>query len=134
MEKHCNEAIYKYELGMILNKRILRNYFGEDNVKDVELWDHHESSRPPPEDCWQYDIATARRKLWPFNSCQVVRVRIPRNGLYKIPIKGIPRNAIMGLLVKKEGYEEKAMAKLLKSKKCGKVIAEPKELIRIVKR
>lgn len=125
LENHCNEAIKKYELGIILNKRILSNYFGEDNVKDVELWDHRESSRPPPQECWQYDIATARRRLWRFNFCKVVRVRIPRFSLYNIPIKGLPRNAIMGLLVKNEGYHEKAMAKLLKKKKWKKLEVFP---------
>jgi hypothetical protein len=124
IETHCNEAIKKYELGIILNKRILKNHLGEDNVKDVELWDHRDS-RPSPQDCWQYDIATARRKLWPFNSCQVVRVRIPRFSLYNITIKGLPRNAIMGLLVKNEGYHEKAMAKLLKKKKWEKMEVFP---------
>ena len=124
LENHCDEATKKYELGIILNKRVLRDHFGEDKVKDVELWDHHDS-RPPPQECWKYDIATARRSLWPFNFCRVVRIKIPRQSLYKIPIKGIPRNAIMGLIVKKEGYEDKAMTKLLNQKRWGNLEVFP---------
>jgi len=124
LENHCDEATKKYELGIILNKRVLRNHFGEDKVKDVELWDHHDS-RPPPQDCWKYDIATARRALWPFNFCQVVRIKISPQSLYKMPVKGIPRSAIMALIVKKEGYEDKAMAKLLNQKRWGNVEVFP---------
>jgi len=115
LERHSEEVTKRYEFGIILSKRILKNYFGEDNVRDIELWDYQ--YRPPPNECWLYDIAVARKRLWPFNSCHVVRIKIPKSSLYGIPIVGIPHSAIMCLLVKQAEYEGNAMLKLLKRKK-----------------
>jgi len=120
LEKHANETKRKYEVGIILNKRELRNHFGENNVVDVKLWDYRQQ-RPSPDECWLYDIATARKKLWPFNLCDVVRIKIPYSNVYDIPITLIPQSAIMGLLVKQEGHDEKGILKLLTKKKWDQI-------------
>jgi hypothetical protein len=54
--------------------------------------------------------------LIPFNKCNVVRAKIPESGLYGLPIKAIPSAAVMALIVKEEGYAEKALSKLLEQK------------------
>jgi hypothetical protein len=48
----------------------------------------------------------------------------PRS-LYGLPIKAIPRDAIMGLLVKEEGYSDYAASKLLSRKKWSHVEVFP---------
>jgi hypothetical protein len=116
LEEHCNDASKKYEFGVILSKKELRHHFGEENVANIELWGFKER-KPPPSECWRYDVWSGRKRLWPFNNCNVVRVRITRSRLYGMPIKTIPSAAIMALLVKTEGFEEKAMSKLLKQKR-----------------
>jgi hypothetical protein len=86
-------------------------------VVDVKKWDFRKN-RPTPDECWKYDIGgKPRKKLWPFHNCQVVRIRIPTSGLYSLPIIRIPKKVIMGLLVKKEGYNDRIMEKILKNKK-----------------
>ncbi|MEM3641477.1 MAG: hypothetical protein QXH37_06115, partial [Candidatus Bathyarchaeia archaeon] len=93
---YCEESSRKYEFGIILNKRRIKNHFGEDNVVDVEEWDFSKD-RPPPSECWKYDIAgKPRKRLWPFHNCHVVRIRIRFSGLYGLPIVNIPKEAIMG--------------------------------------
>jgi hypothetical protein len=115
LESHCTEEKKKYELGLVLSKVDLKRHFKEDNVIDVELWDH-QKSRPPPNKCWRYDVWQGRKQLWPFNKCDVVRIRIPV-GLYGLPIKAIPGSAVMALLVKEEGFEQGQMLKLLEKKR-----------------
>lgn len=115
LENHCNDANKKYELGIVLSKSELKHHFGEGNVADIELWGF-KGRKPPPSECWRYDVWSGRKRLWPFNNCNVVRVRIPRSRLFGIPIKVIPGAAIMALLAKEEGFEEKAMSKLLEKK------------------
>jgi len=115
LEEHCAELNRKYEFGMILSKRGLKDYFGENNIRDIELWDQSKC-RPSPDECWLYDIAKKRASLWPFNYCGIVRVKIPASNFYGLPIKGIPKYVIMGILVKEEGYNEKALLKLLRNK------------------
>lgn len=116
LETLCDDTANNPELGIIFNKRELRRCFGEENVRDVELWDH-QKPRPSVDKSWQYDIRTKRTALWPFNYCKVVRIEIPHSRFYGLPIKAIPRSAIMGLLVKQEGFEEEELSKLLRIKK-----------------
>jgi hypothetical protein len=101
LEEHCGQSKRKYEFGIVLSKSELKRHFGEENVVDVELWDHQQQ-RPQPSECWRYDIATARRSLIPFNYCDIVRIRIKKSSIYGIPISTIPRSAVMGLLLKQE--------------------------------
>lgn len=103
----------KYTLGIVLDKAVLKRDF---EVIDVSPWDH-KNSRPSPDECYKYDIPSKKTALWPFNFCKVVRVRIPESHLYGLPIKSIPGIAIMGILVKKEGYNHVAMSKYLTRKK-----------------
>ncbi len=117
LKTYHKESPRKYELGIILSKRKIKNFFGEDNVVDVEEWDFSRD-RPPPSECWKYDIAgKPRKKLWPFHNCHVVRIRIPSSDLYDLPIVNLPKEAIIGLLVKKEGYNNRAMEKIIENKK-----------------
>lgn len=114
---HCEDFSRKIELGIILNRRKIKNLFGAKNVVDVESWDFSKN-RPPPSECWKYDIVgKPRSRLWPFHNCHVVRIRIPYEGLYGLPIVNIPKDAIMGLLVKREGFDMKLMLKILENKK-----------------
>jgi len=122
LELLAKENKSRYEIGIILNKNEVRKHFGENNVRDVELW-NHSRSRPSPDDCWPYDIAPARKKLWPFNLCDVVRIRIANTSLYSIPLASIPSKTIMELLLKAEGHDEKALSKLLTKKKWDEIEA-----------
>lgn len=54
LELQAKENKSRYEIGIILNKNEIRKHFGENNVRDVELW-NHSRSRPSPNDCWPYD-------------------------------------------------------------------------------
>lgn len=115
LENHCNNTDKKYELGIVLSKNQLKNYFGVENVIDVELWTF-KGPRPSPPECWRYDVWQGRRRLIPFNKCTVVRAKIPKSELYELPIKSLPREVVMGLLVKEQGYDEKAFSELLGQK------------------
>jgi hypothetical protein len=115
LENHCNSSSKKYEVGIVLSKAQLKNCCGVANVVGVELWEF-KGPRPAPSECWRYDLWQGRRKLIPFNNCNVVRARIPTSGLYGLPIKALPRASIMALLVKEEGYEETAFLELLERK------------------
>jgi hypothetical protein len=112
LETLIEEGSQKYELGLILDKSALKRVF---EVVDVLPWDH-KNSRPPPSECWKYDIPTKKPALYPFNYCDVVRIRIPYSNLYDMPISKIPSDAIMGMLVKEDGYDGKALAELLLEK------------------
>jgi hypothetical protein len=112
LETLVEEGNQKYELGLILDKAALRKVF---KVVDVLPWDHKDS-RPPPSECYKYDIPAKKPALYPFNYCDVVRIRIPYSNLYDMPIARIPGDAIMGMLVKKDGYNDKALAELLSEK------------------
>jgi len=117
LKAYCKESYTKYGIGIIFSKRRIKNLFGDDNVMDVEKWDFRKN-RPSPGECWKYDIGgKPRKKLWPFHNCQVVRIRIPPSNLYSLPIASIPKEAITGLLVKKEGYNIKMMEKILENKR-----------------
>jgi hypothetical protein len=90
----------KFELGVLFNKRKLRNRY---EIRDVDEWDYHPL---PNKQCWGYDIFSKRRKvLEPFNFCDVVRVKIPKGDLRGLPIELLPIDIVMGLLVRKEDYQ-----------------------------
>ena len=115
LEEHCGQSKRKYEFGIVLSKSELKRYFGEENVVDVGLWDHHQQ-RPQPSECWRYDIATARRSLIPFNYCDIVRIRIAKSSVYGIPISTIPRSTVMGLLLRQQGCNLSAIERRLRKK------------------
>ena len=100
----------KFELGILLNKRKLRSYFG---VIDVSIeWPH---PIPSPNKCHYYDNPRFRQgTLYPFNYCNVVRVEIPRSAIHGVHIAPISNDQIMGMLVKRGDY--RAITKLLKFK------------------
>jgi hypothetical protein len=108
LETLLEEGNKKYELGLLLDKSALKRVF---EVIDVLPW-NHKGSRPPPPECWKYDIPTKKAALYPFNYCDVVRIRIPFSRIYDMPIAEIPGDATMGILVKEEGYDENALAEL----------------------
>jgi hypothetical protein len=116
LDKHDTEPKKKYEFGIVLSKSALKTYFGEDNVVDVKLWDENKPL-PLPANCWRYDKTRARSRLYPFNYCDVVRIRTPKSPLYNIPLVSLPKEAVMGFLVRSEGYDEEAITNILKQKK-----------------
>ena len=117
LEKNSNNAIGKYEIGIILSEIQLKKRFGDNNVKDIPaFWDIKREDIPPNADCWQFDMRPGRRRLFPFNNCNVVRARIPESEPYGLHINALPREAIMAILVKEKGYSETALSKVLKQK------------------
>lgn len=120
-----NEGNKKFEFGLILDKLVLKEAF---EVIDVSHWDHTDS-RPPPSECWRYDITQKRPALWPFNNCEVVRVRIPETNVYGLPIRPIPRGGVVGLLVKQDGYDPDVTMKLLDKKKGDNAFFEVFDLL-----
>jgi hypothetical protein len=112
LETLLEEGNKKYELGLIMAKSVLKKVF---DVVDVLHW-NHKDSRPSPSECWKYDIPTKKPALYPFNYCDVVRVRIPFSNVYGMPIAEIPSDAIMGILVREEGYDGKGLAEALSRK------------------
>jgi len=114
-----NEGNEKFELGLILNKRRLRNYF---EVIDVST--KPPSLLPPPNECHYYDWPRMRaRALRPFNNCDVVRVEIRPSDFRGIPIAVIPNSIVMGMLVKHGDYF--CVKKLLREKKLGDISVFP---------
>jgi hypothetical protein len=96
----------KFEVGLLLNKRKLRRHFGYDEVCDVDDWKKIGYEALPNKESWQYDISWQRSKvLRPFNFCDVVRVRIPKSRLRRLPIYSIPIQYVMGLLVRRNDYQ-----------------------------
>jgi hypothetical protein len=116
LEKLSSGGNKKYEVGVIFDKQELRKIFREDNVKDVNAWTH-ELPRPTPNECWYYDIPKKKMALWPFSYCDVVRIRIKPSALYGMTITAIPSSALMGLLVKEDGYRHGTMSRLMRKKK-----------------
>jgi len=93
-----DEGNEKYELGIILNKRKLKNQF-----KVIDVSTYPPFPLPPPKECHHYDWPRKRRgPLYPFHYCDVVRVEIPQSKVRKLPIASIPGHILMGLLVEQE--------------------------------
>lgn len=93
----------RFELGIILNKRKLKTRFGKTKVIDVIPIFKPPDPFPSPKECHHYDWARSRRKLWPFNKCDVVRLEIPESD-FGLPIAVIPRGTIMGILTRPKQY------------------------------
>lgn len=105
----ADEDEHGFEIGVLLNKRKLKNDFFRkviDVGKDPE-------EIPPPSKCHHYDRSRPRRVLYPFNRCNVVRIEIP-SGYAGLPIAPIRGDAIMALLVR-EGNKRNT-DRMLKSK------------------
>lgn len=95
-----NEGNEKYELGIMFNKRKLKNQF-----KVIDVSTSPPIPRPPPKECHHYDWPRKRiGALYPFHYCGVVRVEIPQSEIHRLPITSISGHIITGLLVKQEDY------------------------------
>jgi hypothetical protein len=119
----CDEGNERFELGIIFNKRKLKNHFGEGKIIDVTPIVKPPSPYPPPKKCHLYDWRRSRRKLWPFHKCNVVRVEIRPSRFHKIPIEPIPYHIIMGLLVKNKDYS--SIELLLEAKRWDEIEVFP---------
>jgi hypothetical protein len=105
----------KFALGLLLNKRKLKNLF---EVIDVST--DRPRQLPPPNECHRYDCGPFRQGvLNPFNRCQVVRVEIPKSPLAGAPIVALPRNCVLGLLVRQA--DRRAVSQSLRQKGLGEV-------------
>ncbi|MFX0117172.1 MAG: hypothetical protein ACFFB3_21685 [Candidatus Hodarchaeota archaeon] len=103
LQAHRDEVSSKFELGIIFNKRKLKNLFGRRHVIDVST--DYISPLPPPRKCHHYDRPRKRvATLFPFNYCDVVRIEIPKSELSDLPIIGMPYDIIMGMLIKEEDF------------------------------
>jgi hypothetical protein len=90
----------KFEIGLLLNKRKLRNKF---EVIDVEF--KRPGGSPALSECHKYDNPRYRAGvLKPFNFCNVVRIVIPKSQPMRKPITPIPYEAIMAILTKQCDY------------------------------
>lgn len=103
LETLYEEGNSKFELGVIFNKNKLRRHFGVDKVRNVNDW-KHDRPRPPKGQCWLYDIPRRKWALYPFNYCQVVRVKLQKTELRELAIKHIPIKTVMGLLVRRQDH------------------------------
>ena len=108
----------KFEVGVLFNKRKLRMHFGSDEVCDVDDWIKNGCPKLPNKECWRFDNKRKRKGvLDPFNLCDVVRVRIPKSGLRRLPIYSIPLEYTVGLLVRKGDH--RAIIDLPKIAECA---------------
>lgn len=98
------EGNEKFEFGLILNKRKLKNWFGKKKIVDVSK--NPPIPRPPPKQCHLYDWPRKRVVLYPFHYCDVVRVEIPQFGFFNLAITSIPYHTVMGILTKLEDYSD----------------------------
>jgi len=119
----CDEGNERFELGIIFNKRKLKNHFGDRKIIDVSPIVTPPSPFPPPKKCHHYDWSRSRRKLWPFHKCDVVRVEIQPSNFHGIPITAIPYHIVMGLLVMQKDYPY--IDELLESKKWDEIEVFP---------
>lgn len=109
----------KFELGILLNKRKIKNDF-----KVIPVSNEHPKERPPPNKCHHYDNPRFKKGvLSPFHYCDVVRIEIPKSNLHEIPIGFIPYRAIIGMLVKQK--DRRAIVDLLKIKEMDEVKVFP---------
>jgi len=100
----------KFELGILLNKRKIRN-----NFKVIDVSTERPKQLLPPNKCHYYDNPRFKKGvLYPFNYCDIVRIEIPKSDLHEIPIGSIPYRAIIGMLVKRK--DRRAIDYLLKLK------------------
>ena len=110
-----SERNEKFDLGVIFNKRRLRNRF-----KVIDVSTDIPKPLPPRNICHHYDRPRFRYGvLRPFNLCNVVRIEIPNSDLRTIPISAVSNRAIMGILVKKGDID--IVKRLLKLKGMNQV-------------
>jgi len=114
LNKLSEEGNPRFELGIIFNKRKLKNHFGKTKVVDVTPIFQPPDPFPSPKECHRYDWARSRRKLWPFNNCDVVRLEIPKSD-FGLPIALIPRDTVMGILTRPK--EHHGIMKMLQDNK-----------------
>jgi len=118
LEQLRTEGNPKFEVGLLLNKRKLRTHFGYDEVCDVDDVKKVGYGVLPNKECWKYDIPSQRVKvLRPFHLCDVVRVRIRKSPIIRLPVHAIPIEVVMGLLVRRKDY--RAMLDMPKVAKFG---------------
>jgi len=103
LDRLSEEGNSRFELGIIINKRRLKNHFGKTKVIDVTPIFKPPHPFPSPKECHHYDWARSRRKLWPFNNCDVVRLEIPELD-FGHPIAVIPCDTVKGVLTRGKEY------------------------------
>jgi hypothetical protein len=103
LDRLSDEGNPRFELGIIFNKRKLKNQYGKARVIDVTPIVKPPDPFPSPKECHHYGWARSRRKLWPFNNCDVVRLEI-RGSDFGLPITAISRQSIMGMVTKRKDY------------------------------
>lgn len=107
LQEGANE---KFDFGIVLNKRKLKNQF---NVIDVSPYPP--DPLPPPTECHYYDWVRQRVKvLSPFHRCDVVRVEIEPEPKQQ-PFAIIPFQMIEALLIREGTYRQ--AARLAKEKR-----------------
>lgn len=122
LQARRDEIRITFELGVIFNKRKLKNFFGRKHVIDVST--DYPSPLPPPRECHYYDRPRKRiTTLFPFNYCDVVRIEIPESEYNHLPIVCIPYDKIMGVLVKEKNHQ--STSRLLRSKGWGDIKVFP---------
>jgi hypothetical protein len=95
------DANPRFQFGLLLNRRKLKNRFGKEKVIPVST-DPPFSPRPPQNMAHYFDIPGQRRGvLGSFNKCKVVRVVIPHHEELNMPIIELPKGVIFGILVKR---------------------------------
>lgn len=113
-KKLSKEGNKRFELGILLNKRMLKS-----SLKIIDVTIGIPSPRPQPNKCHHYDLPRGRLALQPFNHCKVVRIEIPKNKVIEEPIVELKGKVIMGLLVRSK--MKMKIIRLLKSKGLGHV-------------
>jgi len=103
LDKLSEEGNSRFEFGIIFNKRKLKNHFGKSKVIDVTPIFKPPDPFPSPKECHRYDWGRSRRKLWPFNNCDVVRLEIPESD-FGHPIAVIPCDTVKGVLTRGKEY------------------------------
>jgi len=103
LDRLSEQGNSRFEFGIVLNKRKLKMQFGKNKVVDVEPVFKPPEPFPSPKECHRYDWARSRRKLWPFNMCNVVRLEIPESD-FGLPIAAIRADTVMGVLTRPKEY------------------------------
>lgn len=103
LDRLSSQGNSRFELGIILNKRKLKTQLGKRRVVDVEPVFKPPDPFPSPKECHHYDWARSRRKLWPFNKCDIVRLEIPESD-FGIPIAALRADNITGIMTRTKQY------------------------------
>ena len=103
LDRLSQQSNPRFELGIVLNKRKLKTKFGKSKMIEVDPVFKPPEPFPSPRECHHYDWARSRRKLWPFNKCDVVRLEIPESD-FGLPMAAIHYDTIMGMLTRAKEY------------------------------